>query len=112
MTKELGMRKSNILSKITGFFVTTAHAEGKVTTAVATTGDAVIFTDGIRMVYSKEIEFKAQPNMKFMQFASVKTELGVDPGLTISMLTYDNLKMGGALTELVNMTTQAISGSM
>jgi N4-gp56 family major capsid protein len=106
------MPKLTFLSTLANLFITNAYAEGKVTTATATTGDAQKFTDGVRVVYSKEIEFKAQPNMKFMQFASIKTELGVDPGLTISMLTYDNLAMGGALTELVNMTTQAISGSM
>ena len=49
--------------------------------------------------------------MRFFQFATVKNELGVEPGLTISMLTYDNLKLGGALTEMQSMTTQAMSGS-
>lgn len=71
----------------------------------------VRFTDAIRVVYSKEIEFKALPIMRFMQFATVKTELGVEPGLTISMLTYDNLVMGGSLSENVAMASQALSGS-
>lgn len=93
-------------------FITKAYADSVVTTAVTTGSGASKFTDGIRLVYSKEIEFKAQPNMRFLQFASVKTELGVDPGLTISMLTYNNLSKGGALTELTDMTTQAISGSL
>ena len=70
------------------------------------------FSDGVRMVYSKEIEFKALPIMRFAQFATQKTELGVEPGLTISMLTYDNLKMGGQLTELKPIATQALSGSL
>lgn len=86
-------------------------AFAQVTTAVADGGTATKFTDGVRMVYSKEIEFKALPNMRFFQFATVKTELGVEPGLTISMLTYDNLALGGALTENTDMTTQALSGS-
>lgn len=81
------------------------------TTAVVSGGDNVKFTDGVRMVYSKEIEFKALPNMRFLQFATVKTELGVEPGLTISMLTYDNLVLGGALTEMTSLQTQALSGS-
>ena len=81
------------------------------TTAVVEGEGVVKFTDGVRMVYSKEIEFKALPNMRFMQFATVKTELGVEPGLTISMLTYDNLRLGGALTEMTSMQTQALSGS-
>lgn len=87
------------------------HAAGKVTTAVTNSGDYVKFTDAVRTVYSKEIEFKALPNMRFYQFATVKTELGVEPGLTISMLTYDNLTLGGALVEGTNLTTQALSGS-
>lgn len=90
--------------KLSAFAATT-------TTAVVTGGDNVKFTDAIRMVYSKEIEFKALPNMRFLQFATVKTELGVEPGLTISMLTYDNLTLGGALTEMTSLTTQALSGS-
>lgn len=88
-----------------------AFADSKTTTAVVNGGDNVKFSDGVRMVYSKEIEFKALPNMRFYQFATVKTELGVEPGLTISMLTYDNLALGGALTEMTSMTTQALSGS-
>lgn len=91
-------------------FMKKAYAE--VTTAVATDSPAQKFTDGVRMVYSREIEFKALPLMRFSQFATVKTELGVEPGLTISMLTYNNLALGGKLTELKNMTTQALSGSM
>lgn len=69
------------------------------------------FTDAVRAVYSKEIEFKAMPNMRFLQFASIKTELGVQPGLTINMLVYDNLTRGGSLTEGTKMVTKALSGS-
>lgn len=95
----------------TGFFpVIRAHAD-QLTTAVVNGSGNVKFSDAVRTVYSKEIEFKALPNMRFYQFATVKTELGVEPGLTISMLTYDNLTLGGALTEGTNMTTQALSGS-
>lgn len=70
------------------------------------------FTELVREVYSKEIEFKALPNMRFYQFATMRTELDVEPGLTIKMLTYDNLKLGGALEEKVAMTTQSINGSV
>lgn len=98
-----------VLRLISRVLSMTAFAQ--VTTAVVDGGTATKFTDGVRMVYSKEIEFKALPNMRFFQFATVKTELGVEPGLTISMLTYDNLALGGALTENTDMTTQALSGS-
>lgn len=86
------------------------HAD-TASSAVTNNADFIKFTDAVRVVYSKEIEFKALPNMRFMQFATVKTELGVEPGLTISMLTYDNLVMGGALVEGTDMQTQNLSGS-
>ena len=105
------MNKRNSLKAIFSSFALRAYAAGKTATAVVTGGDNVKFTDAVRMVYSKEIEFKALPVMRFFQFATVKTELGTEPGLTISMLTYDNLALGGALTEMTNMTTQALSGS-
>lgn len=91
-------------------------AESSITTASNTGkldgGTGVKLDNAVRMVYSKEIEFKAMPNMRFLQFATIKTELGVEPGLTIQMLTYDNLKLGGKLTEGVRMKTQALSSSM
>lgn len=92
----------------------TAHADSKVTVVTpggAGTSTGELFSDAVRTVYSKEIEFKALPTMRFAQFATVKTELGVEAGLTISMLTYNNLALGGALTENDPLTTQALSGS-
>ena len=52
------------------------------------------------------------PSMRFAQFADVKTELGTQPGLSIQMMTYNNLKLGGKLTEGVHMKTQAMSSTM
>ena len=89
-----------------------AQAQSKLATAVAGDGNNVKLDHAVRTVYSKEIEFKALPNMRFYQFATVKTELGTTPGLTIQMLTYDNLKLGGKLTEGSRMNTQALSQSM
>lgn len=103
------MNKKNSLKAVLKSFALPAYAA--TSTAVVNGGDNVKFTDAVRMVYSKEIEFKALPVMRFFQFATVKTELGTEPGLTISMLTYDNLALGGALTEMTSMTTQALSGS-
>ena len=87
-------------------------AESKMSTAVTSDGTHVKLDHLTRVVYSREIEFKALPVMRFFQFATVKTELGTTPGLTIQMLTYDNLKLGGKLTEGTRMTTQALSSSM
>lgn len=105
--------KKSILKVISAMFTISAFADSA-TTVVTTQGQTnggTLMPDAVRTVYSKEIEFKALPNMRFMQFATVKTELGVEPGLTISMLTYNNLKLGGALQEMKNLETQALSGS-
>lgn len=104
--------KNNIFASFIRKASMKAYAAGAVTTATSTENGGVVLTDAIRMVYSKEIEFKALPVMRFAQFATRKTELGVEPGLTISMMTYANLKLGGKLTEMVDMTTQALSSSM
>ena len=109
MNNFISSKKKSLFSRL----FLNAHAEGSsVTTAVTNDNGGSKLTDAVRMVYSKEIEFKALPNMRFAQFATEKTELGVEPGLTVSMMTYANLKLGGKLTEMVNMTTQALSSSM
>ena len=105
------MKKSQVMKFISAMSIK-AHADVTVATQVGATNGGTLFNDGVRLVYSREIEFKALPIMRFSQFATQKTELGVEPGLTISMLTYDNLKLGGALKEMQNMSTQALSGSM
>lgn len=102
----------NSTKRLLNALVLKAHAQSQMATAVATGGSNVKMDHAVRTVYSKEIEFKALPNMRFYQFATVKTELGTTPGLTIQMLTYDNLKLGGKLTEGTRMTTQALSQSM
>lgn len=89
-----------------------AKAESQMATAVVNGSSNVKLDHAVRTVYAKEIEFKALPNMRFYQFATIKTELGTTPGLTIQMLTYDNLKLGTQLTEGTRMTTQALSQSM
>lgn len=111
------MRKSQIKDMYKSLFVmkvlaATYTPDVTVATAQGQTNGGTLFSDATRMVYSREIEFKALPLMRFSQFATEKTELGVEPGLTISMLTYDNLVLGGKLEEAKTMTTQALSGSM
>ena len=106
------MKKSQLKNLVLSAISLKAFADTTVATATGATNGGTLFSDGTRLVYSREIEFKALPIMRFSQFATQKTELGVEPGLTISMLTYDNLKLGGALEEMKNMSTQALSGSM
>lgn len=101
-------KKSKMFKK----FLMNVKADSQMSTAVTNSGNNVKLDNLTRVVYSREIEFKALPMMRFFQFATVKTELGTTPGLTIQMLTYDNLKLGGKLVEGTRMTTQALSSSM
>ena len=111
------MKNKSLLNKLMSLMTLQAHADNytpnvTVATSQGSTNGGTLFTNGVRLVYSREIEFKALPIMRFSQFATTKTELGVEPGLTVSMLTYDNLKLGGSLQEAKNMSTQALSGSL
>lgn len=62
-------------------------------------------------VYSKEVEFHAQPVLRFAQFAVTKTDLQAQPGLTVKVTVYDNLAMGGPLDELQPIGIQQLSAS-
>ena len=68
-------------------------------------------TQTILDVYSKEIEFHAQPVLRFTQFAVQKTDLQAQSGLTVKVTIYDNLAMGGKLQENVPIGTQTLSTS-
>jgi N4-gp56 family major capsid protein len=94
-------------------FPTAGYPAGSEMNTVVVDGNGFVqIPNNVRLVYSKEIEFKAMPIMRFAQFAKVKTELVNAPGLTIKMMTYNNLKRGGALTEGTHMKTQSMSNSM
>lgn len=105
------------MNKFLKLFLRTAKAD-EINTVVQNSGtsldggEAVKLDNHTRVVYSKDIEFKAMPIMRFVQFARVKTELGTKPGLTIQMMTYNNLKKGGKLQEGVRMGTQSLSSTM
>jgi N4-gp56 family major capsid protein len=62
-------------------------------------------------VYSREIMHKALPAMRYEQFAVIKDELTRQPGLTITFTAYDNLALGGQLTEGVDIVPKALSAS-
>lgn len=51
------------------------------------------------------------PILRFEQFAVKKTELGVQPGLTINFMRYNNLGEAAQLVEGVRMQTNALSAS-
>jgi N4-gp56 family major capsid protein len=85
-------------------------------TSVTTTGynsDSTL-SPAIQQIWSKEILFQAMPVLRFEQFAVKKTELGVQPGLTINFMRYNNLDVdqtGSELTEGVRMEPVALSAS-
>lgn len=68
-------------------------------------------TDVIRAVYSQEIRLQTQPMLRMRQFAQHRQELGTQPGNQITMLTFNNLTRGGALSEGIHILTKALSTS-
>lgn len=84
--------------------------------SVSTTGyssDSTL-SPAIQTIWSKEILFQAMPVLRFEQFAVKKTELGVQPGLTINFMRYNNLEVdqnGSELTEGIRMEPVALSAS-
>jgi N4-gp56 family major capsid protein len=68
-------------------------------------------TPAVQTIWSKEILFQAMPILRFEQFAVKKTELGVQPGLTIHFMRYNNLPNATQLVEGVRMETVALTAS-
>lgn len=68
-------------------------------------------TQAIQTIWSKEILFQSMPILRFEQFAVKKTELGVQPGLTINFMRYNNLGSATQLVEGVRMQTNALTAS-
>jgi N4-gp56 family major capsid protein len=81
------------------------------TTAQASGAGFSALLSAIREVFSAEIYFQAQPNLRFDQFATRKEELSVQPGQQITMPKFGNIKRGGPLTEGVRLVTRAMSMS-
>jgi len=81
-------------------------------TAVAQGGGYAQQVAATRDVFSAEIWFAALPILKFDQFSTKKTELGVQPGRTIQIPRYGNIQRGGRLTEGVRLQTRAMSLSL
>lgn len=77
----------------------------------AYTGSNSQLTAAIQTIWSKEILFQSMPILRFEQFAVKKTELGVQPGLTINFMRYNNLGAASQLVEGVRMQTNALSAS-
>lgn len=81
---------------------------------MATTYSDVITTsllpDSMRVIYSNELEYTAQGNLVFDQFAEVKTEFGLDRGQQVVWTVYRNLPPAiAALTENVDVDGASLS---
>jgi len=72
---------------------------------------AYALTNAIRTVYSSLIMFSAQPVERFVQFAEVREELGISPGLVIQFLKYNALTDATDLTELTDMEVEPLVSS-
>lgn len=70
-----------------------------------------MLTPAVQTIWSKEILFQSMPILRMEQFAVKKTELGVQPGLTINFMRYNNLGAASALVEGVRMQTNALTAS-
>ena len=87
------------------------------TSSISATGydSSTALSPAIQTIWSKEILFQAMPVLRFEQFAVKKTELGVQPGLTINFMRYSNLEVdqevGATLDEGVRMEPVALSAS-
>lgn len=68
-------------------------------------------TQAIQTIWSKEILFQSMPILRFEQFAVKKTELGVQPGLTVNFMRYNNLGSASQLTEGVRMESAALTAN-
>src|SRR3954470_12240736 len=76
----------------------------------AITGSTAM-TPAIQAIWSKEILFQSMPILRFEQFAVKKTELGVQPGLQINFMRYNNLGTATQLVEGVRMQTNPLTAS-
>ena len=83
-------------------------------TSVAEAGgtkNGVILSGARRDVYSKEILYRAQPNLLFAQFASFKQDLSRTAGDVIKFTRYEDLTGGSALSEVENIEADNIEAN-
>lgn len=105
-------KRNDLFKQIFNIFTLTAKADKvNVVTQGGVDNGGVLLDNNVRTVYSRDILFKAQPDLRLMQFAKRKIELETQPGHTIAMLTYDNIARGGKLTENKKIERQPMKNS-
>jgi N4-gp56 family major capsid protein len=100
----------------TGGGITSSATNSSGNTSGYSTSGGTGLTAGIQQIWSKEILFQAMPVLRFEQFAVKKTELGVQPGLTINFMRYNNISasagavlLEGTRMEPVSLTANQIT---
>ena len=68
---------------------------GDTTSAGVNEGGYVAIPQAVRDFYSREVLYKAQPRLRFLQFAKIKRDLQAVRGKAIVFVKYDNLEGGG-----------------
>jgi len=76
-----------------------------------TAGEIVALTEAMAEVYSADVMYKARGILRYEDFAVRKEELTKSNGETVNFTTYDDITMGGKLTEGTAMETQNMSAS-
>jgi N4-gp56 family major capsid protein len=77
--------------------------------AGTTSGDFIKLDNVLLDVYTKEILFKAQPNLRFESVAIKKTDLQAQPGNTLKFLRYNSLSGKDTLAETDTIVTDVLS---
>lgn len=83
----------------------------KMTIAGATSGNNIHLDNVVLEVFSQEIFFAAQANLRFESVCVYRNELNVMPGNSIKFLRYNALDGDPALSETVPIETDSISTS-
>lgn len=80
-------------------------------TGTTTAGDVVGIPGNILTLYVNDLLLSAMPVMRYEQFAVVRRDLTASPGQTITFSKYNNLTLGGALSEETDLETKSMSKS-
>ena len=86
-------------------------AFGVTTAALVNSEGYVSLPEAVRIHYSKEVLFQAQPRLRFAQFAKVKRDLQAVKGKSITFVKYGNLTGGGSLKESDVLTPEGMATS-
>ena len=84
---------------------------GDTTSAGVNEGGYVAIPQAVRDFYSREVLYRAQPRLRFLQFAKIKRDLQAVRGKAIVFVKYDNLEGGGELEENDVLTPEGMSTS-